>query len=51
MDQRLIEAGFPCHQVGAETPQDRNEDGQSAAMPIALGLPWVVPLFGTVARP
>ncbi|MBK1887786.1 DUF1156 domain-containing protein [Marinobacter sp. DY40_1A1] len=23
-DQRLIEAGFPCHQVGAETQRERN---------------------------
>lgn len=23
-DRRLIEAGFPCHQVGAETPRERD---------------------------
>ncbi|NCA89399.1 MAG: DUF1156 domain-containing protein [Gammaproteobacteria bacterium] len=30
MDQRLIEAGFPCHQVGAETARER---GASSALP------------------
>jgi adenine-specific DNA methylase len=30
MDQRLIEAGFPCHQVGAETQRER---GASSALP------------------
>ena len=30
MDQRLIEAGFPCHQVGAETQRER---GSSNVMP------------------
>ena len=30
MDQRLIEAGFPCHQVGAETTRER---GASSALP------------------
>jgi adenine-specific DNA methylase len=29
-DQRLIEAGFPCHQVGAETQRER---GASSALP------------------
>ena len=29
-DQRLIEAGFPCHQVGAETQRER---GSSSALP------------------
>jgi len=28
--QRLIEAGFPCHQVGAETQRER---GASSALP------------------
>lgn len=23
-DQRLIEAGFPCHQVGAETQREQS---------------------------
>ena len=30
MDRRLIEAGFPCHQVGAETQRER---GASSALP------------------
>ena len=30
MDLRLIEAGFPCHQVGAETQRER---GASSALP------------------
>ncbi len=30
LDQRLIEAGFPCHQVGAETQRER---GASSALP------------------
>ena len=29
-DRRLIEAGFPCHQVGAETARER---GASSALP------------------
>ena len=29
-DKRLIEAGFPCHQVGAETQRER---GASSALP------------------
>jgi len=29
-DLRLIEAGFPCHQVGAETQRER---GASSALP------------------
>jgi putative DNA methylase len=29
-DTRLIEAGFPCHQVGAETQRER---GASSALP------------------
>jgi adenine-specific DNA methylase len=29
-DQRLIEHGFPCHQVGAETQRER---GASSALP------------------
>src|SRR5919109_3986736 len=29
-DQRLIERGFPCHQVGAETQRER---GASSALP------------------
>ncbi|WP_294052888.1 DUF1156 domain-containing protein, partial [Thiolapillus sp.] len=29
-DRRLIEAGFPCHQVGAETQRER---GASSALP------------------
>ena len=29
-DVRLIEAGFPCHQVGAETQRER---GASSALP------------------
>ncbi|MDI9388981.1 MAG: DUF1156 domain-containing protein, partial [Synergistota bacterium] len=29
-DKRLIEAGFPCHQVGAETQRER---GSSSALP------------------
>jgi len=29
-DQRLIERGFPCHQVGAETERER---GASSALP------------------
>lgn len=29
-DMRLIEAGFPCHQVGAETQRER---GASSALP------------------
>jgi len=28
MDQRLIEAGFPCHQVGAETTRERDTGQQ-----------------------
>jgi len=29
-DQRLIERGFPCHQVGAETQRER---GASSSLP------------------
>jgi adenine-specific DNA methylase len=29
-DKRLIEHGFPCHQVGAETQRER---GASSALP------------------
>ena len=32
MDRRLIEAGFPCHQVGAETKRER--DAVSVMPPI-----------------
>jgi putative DNA methylase len=38
-DQRLIERGFPCHQVGAETQRER---GMSTALPahFALHVRW-----------
>jgi putative DNA methylase len=34
-DQRLIERGFPCHQVGAETQRER---GMSTALPAHFAL-------------
>jgi putative DNA methylase len=35
IDQRLIERGFPCHQVGAETQRER---GMSTALPAHFAL-------------
>lgn len=29
-DRRLIEAGFPCHQVGAETPKQGATAGKTS---------------------
>lgn len=36
-DLRLIEAGFPCHQVGVETQRERTRTGSCASSALKSG--------------